>query len=238
MKTMKDPMAVRRHLANHRLDAVFPEELVPHLALIEYGQGETVCRQGERSQAVYFLVQGKVKIYTTSAEGKTLIVSFKHPPEIVGDVEYARGAPILNTVEAVTSVVMILVPHVAMRQYGERHAPLMKHMLDVVANKFYDKSNALSFNLLYPVDVRLAGYLLSASFDSSGFPNGGRLDTGRLSDAASVLGTSYRHLNRLLRQWADEGLIEREKGHILVKDRTALSAKAGQGISGRGGEAE
>jgi CRP-like cAMP-binding protein len=70
-----------------------------------------ICSQGEGAQYLYVLVKGKIKIYTSSAEGKTLILSFKTPLEVIGDLEYVQGIDFINTVEAVSSVIMVGVDH-------------------------------------------------------------------------------------------------------------------------------
>jgi CRP-like cAMP-binding protein len=82
---------------------------------------------------------------------------------------------------------------------------------------------------MYPVEVRLASYLLSVSFDETDSLNNGQLKIS-IKDAANFIGTSYRHLNRVIQQFCTEGFIERNKGFILVKDRVGLSALAGHNI--------
>lgn len=82
---------------------------------------------------------------------------------------------------------------------------------------------------MYPVEVRLASYLLSVSFDKSDSLFDGQIRIS-IKDAANLIGTSYRHLNRVIGQFCTEGLIERNKGFILVKDREGLSTLANHNI--------
>jgi uncharacterized protein (DUF488 family) len=58
----------------------------------------------------------------------------------------------------------------------------------------------------------------------------GILSTTSLTDTANLIGTSYRHLNRVIRQFCSDGLVERSKGFILIKDREALKTLAGGNI--------
>jgi CRP-like cAMP-binding protein len=229
MKEIKDREQLNHYLHAHQIESIFNEQLIPHLSLYSFDQGELICTQGEASQYLYVLVKGKIKIYTTSAEGKTLILSFKTPLEVIGDIEYVRGIEIINTVEAVSSVCMIGVHHRRLKKYGRDYSPLLQFLLEIITQKFYIKSNYLSFNLMYPVEVRLASYLLSVSFDESDTLFKGQLSIN-VKDAANLIGTSYRHLNRVIQQFCTEGLIERNKGFILVKDREGLSALASYNI--------
>lgn len=133
----------------------------------------------------------------------------------------------LYIVEAVSPVVMVRIPY---RELGSEHAPLLRFLLDIITRKFSLKSQFMSFNLIYPVEVRLASYLLSVSFDENDSGFRGRLSAKGLTDAANLIGTSYRRLNRVLRQFADEGMIERSREHIVVLDREGLRERANHNI--------
>lgn len=229
MKKVKDGEQINQYLQTHQIESIFNEPLLQHLELYSFDQGEFICSQGDPAQYLYVLVKGKIKIYTTSAEGKTLILSFKTPLEVIGDVEYVRGIEIINTVEAVSPVTMIGVHHRWLEKYSKGYSPLLQFLLDIITKKFTVKSTSLSYNLLYPVEMRLASYLLSASSDESDSLLKGKQSIS-IKDAANLIGTSYRHLNRVIAQFCTEGLVERNKGFILVKDRKGLRAIAGHSI--------
>lgn len=230
MKELKDREQLHQYLRMHQLESVFPESLLPHLTIYSFDQGELICSQGDRPLQLYVLVKGKIKIFTTSAEGRAHILSFKTPLEVIGDIEYIRGCDIINTVEAVTPVHMIGVHHRWLKKYGSDHAPLLQFMLDIITQKFYVKSNSLSFNLLHSVEVRLAGYLLAVSFDESDVQFQGQLRTTSLKDVANLIGTSYRHLNRVIAQLCADGLLERTQSLILIKNKEGLRRLAGHNI--------
>ncbi|MBW4841706.1 MAG: cyclic nucleotide-binding domain-containing protein, partial [Paenibacillaceae bacterium] len=230
MKDITDPALLRDYMQTYGLRKVFPEALLPYLTLYAYDQGELICTQGEPSHSLYVLVRGKIKIYNTSPEGRTLVISFKNPLEVIGDVEYIRDGDIINTVEAVSPVQMIGVEYRWLRKHGEEHSPLLNFLLEIITKKFYMKSSSLSFNLLYPVEIRLASYLLSVSFDEADTLFLGKLSTADLVDAANLIGTSYRHLNRVLQKFKAQGLIERSRDGITVKDRGGLHNLASRNI--------
>lgn len=230
MREVHDREQLNRYLRAYRLEALFPEALRPHLALYDFERGDLICTQGAPADMLYILVKGKVKVYTTSAEGKSLILSFKRPLDLFGDIEYVHRANLLNTVEAVTPVSMIGVHDRWLRACASDHAPLLQFMLETIAGKFYQMANAMSFNLMHPVEVRLASYLLSVSFDEGDVPLEAAKGAIPLTDTANLIGTSYRHLNRVIRQFEGEGLIERHRGGIRIKDRERLNALAGRNI--------
>ncbi|MCQ4085416.1 Crp/Fnr family transcriptional regulator [Saccharibacillus sp. JS10] len=230
MKEIKDSALLNHYLREHQLQDVFHEPLRPFLTLYLVQPGEKLCNQGEQADTIYVLVKGKIKIYTTSPEGRTLVISFKPPPEVIGDIEYIRDLPIINTVEAVSPSTVIAIPAKMLHRYGDDHAPLLRFMLDIITKKFYIKSDFLSFNLMVPVEVRLASYLLSVCYDESDRTFQGRLATSELTDTANLIGSSYRHLNRVIRKLAEKGLIERSGGYVYVRDRTKLAQLAGKNV--------
>jgi len=230
MKELKDQELLSYYLKSHQIESIFNDQLMPHLILYSFDQGELICSQGDTPQYLYFLVKGKLKIYTTSVEGRTLILSFKKPVEVIGDIEYVRGTDFLNTAEAVSSVHMIGVHHQWLKKYGKDFSPLLQFLLEIITEKFYIKSNSLSFNIMHPVEVRLASYLLSVSFDESDSLLEDQLRTANLKDVANFIGTSYRHLNRVIQQFCKDGLVERKDGFILIKDREGLESLSGHSI--------
>lgn len=225
MKEIADHDQLNAYVRAHQMEEVFPESLAPYIALYHFEPGEWICSQGQTLEYVYVLVKGKVKVYTNSAEGKTLILSFKTPPEVIGDIEYIEETDIINTVEAVSPVVMIGVHHTRLKQHAGEHPPFLRFMLNIIARKFYVKSTSLSFHLMHSVDVRLASYLLSVSSEERK-----TLSTASLKDAANLIGTSYRHMNRVLQSFSEKGWIERKRGSIVVKDREGLYEASGQSI--------
>jgi CRP-like cAMP-binding protein len=230
MKEISDPKLVYSYLHHNQIDSIFNEAIMPYLSLYYFERGELILSQGEPSKYLYVLVKGKIKIYTTSAEGKTLILSFKSPIEVIGDIEYVQEIDTINTVEAVSSVYMIGVQHIFLKKFTNDFSPFLQFILKIITEKFYLKNNSMSFNLMYPVEVRLASYLLSVTQDENESLFTGQLSTTNLTDTANLIGTSYRHLNRVIKQFCSDGLVERNKGFILIKDREALKTIAGGNI--------
>ncbi|MHC0036906.1 Crp/Fnr family transcriptional regulator [Pseudoneobacillus sp. C159] len=224
MKIENNSERLKHYLQEYRLESVFNEQLFPYLSLYHFEQGEIICSQGDLPEYLYVLVKGKVKIYTNTADGKTLILSFKKPLELIGDIEYIRHIDIINTVDAVSPVTMIGISYRWLRAFGHEHPPLLHFFLDMLSEKLYTKTLSLSQSLMHPVEVRLASYLLSnISVDSATM-------LINIKDTANFIGTSYRHLNRVIEQFSREGLVERRKGFIIVKDQAGLHRLANHNI--------
>ncbi|WP_026573005.1 Crp/Fnr family transcriptional regulator [Bacillus sp. UNC438CL73TsuS30] len=230
MKEIKNQEQLNDFLQMYELEPIFNEKLLPYLSLFHFEQGENICSQGDAAEFLYVLVKGKLKIYTNSVEGKTLILSFKTPLEVIGDIEYVQNIHFINTVEAVSPVTLIGVQHHWLKKYASDYSPFLQFLLKIITEKFHLKSNSMSLSLMYPVEVRLASYLLSVSYDETNSPVNKQLSSVNLTDTANFIGTSYRHLNRVIQKFCEEGLVERNKGSIMVKDRDGLQKLAIQHI--------
>ena len=215
---------ITTYLERYQLGHVFDESLRKAMYIQMFAPGETLCRQGDVSHELYLLVEGKLKITHMSATGKRLVLSFKHPFDLVGDIEFVRKIDLMNTVEAVTPVTVLRIAYPDLEEARLHHSAFLLFLLETITKKFELKSHTLSFNLLYPVEVRLASYLLSMT------PNTNAFASKELVDAADLIGTSYRHVNRVLRQFVDDGLIHRTQHTIEIIDRDGLMERVGESI--------
>jgi CRP/FNR family transcriptional regulator, putaive post-exponential-phase nitrogen-starvation regulator len=228
MREITSEKQLMEYINTYKLESVFKKELLPHLSLYDVEAGERLCSQGDASHCLYILMKGKVKVYTISPEGKTLVLSFKQPLEVIGDIEYVQDVDIMNTVEAVSPLVVIGIPYKRLKQYASKDPQLLTFLLEMLTKKFCAKSNSLSFNLMYPVEVRLASYLLSIFCEESHLVMNQKTES--LKDIANLIGTTYRHLNRVLQKFVAQGVIEKKKGSIILKDKEKLSCLANDNI--------
>ena len=216
--------SIKDYLHRYKLAELFSEGVQQAMQMETLAPGDRLLSQGADSGTLYLLVEGKLKISMLSPDGKRLILAFKSPFDLVGDIEYVQQCPLINTVEAVTTTRVIRIPYEALQKEMADDAAWLQFLLETVTRKFEMKSHAMNFNLLYPVDVRLASYLLSMT------PTEPKLESTSLIDMADLIGTSYRHLNRVLQQFEQAGWITKKRGKIIILDRSALLAQAGQNI--------
>ncbi|PRO66246.1 Crp/Fnr family transcriptional regulator [Alkalicoccus urumqiensis] len=204
-------------------EQLFPDRVRPYVKETSFRQGSTILRQGEPAEELLVLIKGKIKIYTTSSEGMTVVLAFKTPVDLIGDVEYVQQIPLINTVEAVSDVTFLAVRHSILRELASEDPVLLQALLTSITQKFHTKSLAASVNQLYPVPVRLAAYLLSMLSAENDV-----LQASELPDTASLIGTTYRHINRVLKQFEQREMIGRNRKGIWIADREAVQKEAGE----------
>ncbi len=210
----------------YRLDEKFPDRAMERMKLVRVEKGEFLCLPGRTLHNLALLVSGKLKISKTLSNGKSLLLRFNQPLSVIGDVELVTGRPVTTYVEAMTESFVVTVDFSALREECMEDISFLTFLLQAVSSKLYTSSNSTSINMLATVNVRLASYLLS----NSGSDVSEELYTPKLTDLAELLGTSYRHLNRVIRDFCDADLIERGNGRFLIKDRNRLQGLANGNI--------
>ena len=218
MKVEQRSDLITRYLETNKMLEIFSEIDTAYFQLNHFEKGELICNIDDKMDRLYFVVKGKVKVYTITPEGKKLILRFINLLAVVGDIEFIQNSKAHNAVEACSEVVAISISHMVIRNKLLQHPKLMNFLLENIANTLKISTRFTALNLLYPVEVRVASYLLSISTDSNGNMYKEDLDATSVSSIADFIGVSYRHVIRVLQKFYKEKLIEKNNGVIVIKD--------------------
>ncbi|PLR86347.1 transcriptional regulator [Bacillus canaveralius] len=222
MKEIADEWLLKSYFKSQNLQEIFTEKLIADMKLFSFEKGEIVCSGGDTLTHLSLLVDGKLKVYTILPNGKSLLLRFINPLGIIGDVELMTGYEVRNTVESLNDSIMIRISFVKLHEFAENEPKFLNFIIKNLSHKLYTLSNTTSLNLLYPVENKFASYLVSTMVDENNYAHIEELKTSKLTEFAELLGTSYRHLNRVINQLVSKGIIERKRGAILIKDVNQL----------------
>ncbi|NRR23980.1 cyclic nucleotide-binding domain-containing protein [Brevibacillus sp. MS2.2] len=230
MKELHDRTLLHTLVQNSPLPDIFDAATLHEMRLYLAEKGDILCSKGDQLHHMHFILEGKIKIFTTLPNGKSLLLRFNNPLAIIGDVEYVTQCEVRNTVEFVHRSLVVSLPFKVLQENYQNHPPFLQFILHKISHKLYTSSNSTSLNLLYPVENRFASYLLSTLSSDTGSTASEELKTAKLTEVAELLGTSYRHLNRLIRNLCAASVIERKKSALIIKDREKISALASGNI--------
>ncbi|MFC3748642.1 Crp/Fnr family transcriptional regulator [Paenibacillus sp. GCM10012306] len=226
MQMIYDREAVRQLADKNGLDELFGSPMIESMELRLYGDGEAICSVGDKLEYLFILVQGNLKIHTLLPNGKSMLVRFARPMSIIGDVELLREYPVKNQVESVGDSLLLLASRKRLLKEIEHNAVLLRFLYGELSHKLYTLGQTSALNLLYPVENRFASYLLSLFTDREGVRYVDEIRTSTLTETAELLGTSYRHLNRIVRRFIEQGIIERKHGRLSILDEGKLAELA------------
>jgi len=181
------------------------DQLMDVVRIQEHVRGELLFSEGEVAQGFFIVLDGKVKVYKLSPEGKERILHIIHPggtfaeAAIFGDGLYPAYAEPLQTSK------LLFFPKEGFLGLLRQNSQMAINMIAGLSKFLRQFANQIEDLTFKDVPSRLARYLL-------GLSHGGTRSTVILpvskSQLASNLGTVSETLSRTLRKLADDDLIK------------------------------
>ncbi|KGR86173.1 Crp/Fnr family transcriptional regulator [Lysinibacillus odysseyi] len=227
MKIIENPSLLHKKLAEYELTQIFDDNKQRPFTLQAYMEGEIILREGEEMKQLLYLVEGRLKATSSVETGKSLLLRFNHPLALIGDLELVRHIPVQSQITAVTACLFIALPFDYIYKHEMTNPAFLQELLQHLSYKLQTLTTASRVNLLSSVENRLASYLLSISTPGNEF--GTELQTGNIGEMADLLGTTHRHLNRILHDLTEKGVIDKSRRNIRIIDYEKLEEMS-QGI--------
>jgi CRP-like cAMP-binding protein len=189
-------------------------------------KGATIFSKGEPGSSLMAVLAGRVRIASVSAEGKEVTLNVIGPGEIFGEIALLDGKPRSADAVALEDTVLMVVERRQFLPFLLRHDGLMERMLIVLCDRLRRTSMALEELALFDLPARLARVLVNLSTEyGRPVPDGLRIDL-KLSqrDLSTLVAGSRESVNKQLRIWRDDGVIDQQSGYLIVRRRDALQA--------------
>ncbi|MBW1740429.1 MAG: Crp/Fnr family transcriptional regulator, partial [Deltaproteobacteria bacterium] len=172
----------------------------------------------------YVVVEGLVKIFKVSLEGKEQILHILGPREPFGEVPVFSGQDYPAHAEAISDSHLFFFPKNAFTDLIRQNPSLALSMLAVLSMRLRQFTVQVEHLSLREVPGRLSAYLLYLS----GEKGGERFIDLNISKGqlASLLGTIPETLSRILAKMARQGLIQVHGSCIKILDRLSLEELA------------
>lgn len=212
---------VNAYARRHSLDRLLSPDLIGALRPQANRPGQLILRSGDPARELFFFVEGRAKAYSTTENGHSVLAAFFKPFRVLGDVELFASERYILSVEALTDTVCLRLPAETVKRAADRNCRLFMFLCGQLGRKLAARNVAESINLRYPVENRLASYLLATAD-----PEGYIIGTDNLGDLADFIGASYRQLSRAVRRFRDEGILDAGRGRVRVADRGKLEPLA------------
>jgi CRP-like cAMP-binding protein len=183
-----------------------------------YDKGTHFLAEGDRSDSLYFIVSGLVKVYKTSPNGREQVLHIAPPGDSLNDVSLYDGGPIAAGMLALTPVTLYTIAKKDIIQLLQDNPGLMMNVIGALAARIRRDSNLLEDLSSSQVLVRLAKLFLGRY--------GGEEVTAGLNltqkDMASLVGSSREMVNRSLRTIEEIGGIRLSRRKVIVLDKDVL----------------
>lgn len=195
------------------------EDLLDHLQLFHFPIYSDIYVEQDEQHYLYFLVEGQVQCSHYHLNGKLAVIAVSKPFTAIGDFEILSGMPLNSNVIATQDTTMLGIASTVVDRYGADDPRFLRFLIEQLREKLY-KTNALQQNQILPVINRLAVYLLAQPAVNAE----GALLLPDKEGLASLMGTTPRHLNRVLRELVDDGTLSAGYPLVRILNREALEA--------------
>ncbi len=226
MEIVKNESLLRHYIKAFHLDDRFSGDMAKLMTFYSFEKGELVCSIDEELKFFYFIVKGKLKIYTILENGKSVLVRFYFPASVIGDLEMFKNYKVRCNVEAITKTLAIGIKMEDIREYAANDHIFLKFVIENLSHKLYTLSNMTALNQSYPFINRFASYLITIACDDNNKLIS-EIKTSNMTELATFLGVSYRHLNRVIKNLCVRGLIKRTREGLKILDYEKLKEMSG-----------
>ena len=180
-------------------------------------QGSILFRPGDAAQGFVLVLDGRVGVYLTGANGRELrlYTVMSGASCIQTTLGLLGGEAYSGEAIAETDLDLMLIPAADFRALIERSASFRTFVFRAFGQRMSDVTHTLEQVAFVRVEARLAAHLVSSA-DEEG------LVAETHQSIATAIGSVREVVSRRLEALSKSGLIEQERGQIRIKDKTAL----------------
>ena len=215
----------------HREDRLFcnlPPAVLQELAAItspaDYPKGATLFVEGQQSRGVFVLCGGRVKLSTSSADGKSLIVRIAETGEVLGLPATVTGKPYELTAEVIEPSQANFIARedflVFLREHGEAALRVAQQLGETYHSAIAEMR---TIGLSHSAGEKLARFLLDLS-EERGDAKGEIRVTLTLTheEIAQMIGTSRETVTRLFADFKKRQLLQVKGSTVIIKNKAGL----------------
>jgi CRP/FNR family cyclic AMP-dependent transcriptional regulator len=218
----RDRAAGRRRANNRRVPTTSPNDTVSDALLAEiasrgglrkYPANAIVINEGDSSDALYIVMRGRLKVYTSSDNGREIVLAEIGAGEYFGELSL-DGGPRSASIASIDATECRVVQGAELRRFLADHPDFAHHLsvkLMRMVRRLTDQVRSLALENVYQ---RLARFLMEAS-DPAGAERVARHKLTQ-QDMAERIGSSREMVNRVLKQLADGGYVTLRDDRYVV----------------------
>jgi CRP-like cAMP-binding protein len=194
-----------------------------------YRAGATLFHEGDTSDWVFLLSEGRVKVSSTTADGRDVVLAICVPGEILGELSAVDGSPRSATATGIETVEAQVVDGAAFRSFLASSAPAAVALLVAVCGRLRESDRRRVEFVAMDSVGRVAGRLVELA-EQFGVP----APDGRIridvpitqDDLAGWTGSSREAVSKALRTLRDRGWISTGRRTITVVSLRGLRSRS------------
>jgi CRP-like cAMP-binding protein len=190
-----------------------------------FAADEMLFWEGEACAGIFLIVEGSVKIFKTSPNGREMMLALESAPATVAELPLFDGGPYPASVRAVEPVAALFVNKSDFQNVCRQYPDVALKVLAVVGRRLRHLVGVVESMTFGSVTQRLARLLLDASRQAGSAEFDLPLTHQEL---ASRLGTVREVVSRNLARFRAENLIRLDGHRLRIVNRAGLEREAEQ----------
>ena len=213
MINVKNKSLLDKYVNNTGISKLFSQDITNLLELFSLNKGDFLISEGECSDYLYFLVSGKLKVFSHSTSGKIMSLTLFNSFEIIGETCSLWNNSPTASVQAVSKAYCIGIS-MKYRDLLLNDIIFLRYICQNLGERLSYMNNTTCINLYESLESRLASFILKSE------KNG--VFSYNLTECAELLCASYRHLLRIINLFCSTNkLIKNGKSYRII-DRDYL----------------
>jgi CRP/FNR family transcriptional regulator, cyclic AMP receptor protein len=195
---------------------------------VDIARGERLFDEGDVGDKLYVVLEGKIKLTRTAADGRENLLSVIGPSEMFGELSLFDPRPRTQTATALTDSVLAALDHQALRDWLTGRPDMALHLLRALAQRLRRTNEVMTDLVFTDVPGRVAKALLDLA-DRFGLqrPDGLQVNHDLTQEElAQLVGASRETVNKALADFVSRGWIQLSAKSVLLVDPERLRRRA------------
>lgn len=194
-----------------------------------YPQGAVLFLEGQPARGAYIICSGRVKLSTTSRDGRTLILRIAQAGEVLGLHATVSGKPYELTAETLQPCQLDFLKRDDFLRFLQTHADACLHAAQHLSQNCQDAYEMIrSLGLSHSVAEKVARLLLEWASDGEPTKDGIRIKVSLThEEMAQLVGTSRETVTRVLGEFREKNLANLHGSTLLIQNKVGLEKLIG-----------
>ncbi len=220
MNQKEDDLIIRKAPLFSALDDDASHALRASMVALKLNKGQVLFKEGQEGDRLYVVVHGKIKLGTTSADGRENLLSILGPGEMFGELSLFDPEPRTSTATAVTDVRLVSLAHDAVIGLVTSSPQTSLELLRRLAQRLRKSNEVLADLVFADVPGRVAKAIMDLG-ERFGVQKEDGLHVNHdltQEELAQLVGASRETVNKALADFASRGWVKLEPRAVLVTD--------------------
>jgi len=199
------------------------------MAEVSLPRGAVLFNEGEPGDRLYVISEGKIKLGTTSTDGRETLLAILGPGEMFGELSFFDPGPRTSTATALTKTKLVGAGHGDLEPWLKDHPEVAAALLRALAHRLRRNNETLSDLVFSDVPGRVAKALLDLArrFGETN-PDGSVHVVHDLTqeELAQLVGASRETVNKALADFQNRGWLRIEQRGVELLDLDRLNRRA------------